>query len=249
MKIKLPIILAVFFLLSTVTSFAQELKVAVAANLQGVIKVLGRDFKQKTGIDIQPIVGSSGNLSTQIKNGAPFDLFLSADMGFPENLAKEGFSTKEPAVYAYGSLIICSTQNIGFENWERLLLSGRIKKIAIANPAIAPYGKAAEESLKLKGVLDDIQSKLVTGESISQVNTYITTGTVDVGFTTRALLKDVEGKTTIYWKEIDPKSYTPIKQGMIILKQSKEVANAQKFYEYMLSPAAKKILKEYGYGV
>ena len=249
MKIKLPIILAVFFLLSTVTSFAQELKVAVAANLQGVIKVLGRDFKQKTGIDIQPIVGSSGNLSTQIKNGAPFDLFLSADMGFPENLAKEGFSTKEPAVYAYGSLIICSTQNIGFENWERLLLSGRIKKIAIANPAIAPYGKAVEESLKLKGVLDNIQSKLVTGESISQVNTYITTGTVDVGFTTRALLKDVEGKTTIYWKEIDPKSYTPIKQGMIILKQSKESANALKFYDYMLSPGAKKILKEYGYGV
>ncbi|MDO3627106.1 molybdate ABC transporter substrate-binding protein [Mucilaginibacter sp. BT774] len=248
MKIKVPIIFALFFLLSTITSFAQELKVAVAANLQGVIKVLGKDFKQKTGIDIQAIVGSSGNLSTQIKNGAPFDLFLSADMGFPESLAKEGFSTKEPDVYAYGSLIICSTQNIGFENWERLLLSGRVKKIAIANPAIAPYGKAAEESLKLKGVLDDIKSKLVTGESISQVNTYITTGTVDVGFTTRALVKDVEGKTTIYWKEINPKSYKPIKQGMIILKQGKESANALKFYEYMLSPAAKKILKDYGYG-
>ncbi|HTK20449.1 MAG TPA: molybdate ABC transporter substrate-binding protein, partial [Mucilaginibacter sp.] len=242
MKIKAPFILALFFLFATVTSFAQELKVAVAANLQGVIKVLGKDFKQKTGIDIQPIVGSSGNLSTQIKNGAPFDLFLSADMGFPESLAKEGFSTKEPAVYAYGSLIICSTQNIGFENWERVLLSSRIKKIAIANPAIAPYGKAAEESLKLKGVLGDIQSKIVTGESISQVNTYITTGTVDVGFTTRALVKDAEGKVTIYWKEIDPKSYTPIKQGMIILKQSKELANAQKFYDYMLSPAAKTIL-------
>jgi molybdate transport system substrate-binding protein len=249
MKIKATHIIAIFFLFSSMTSSAQELKVAVAANLQGVIKVLSKDFKQKTGIDIQPIVGSSGNLTTQIKNGAPFDLFLSADMIFPENLAKEGFSTKEPAVYAYGSLIICSTQNIGFENWERLLLSGRIKKIAIANPTIAPYGKAAEESLKLKGVLSDIQSKLVTGESISQVNTYITTGTVDVGFTTRALVKDIEGKTTIYWKEIDPKSYTPIKQGMIILKQSKETVNAQKFYEYMLSPAAKKILKEYGYGV
>lgn len=249
MKIKTPIILAVFFLFASITSFSQELKVAVAANLQGVIKVLGKDFKQKTGIEIQPIVGSSGNLSTQIKNGAPFDLFLSADMSLPENLAKEGFSTKEPTVYAYGSLIICSAQNIGFENWERLLLSRRIKRIAIANPAIAPYGKAAEESLRLKGVLDDIQSKLVTGESISQVNTYITTGTVDVGFTTRALVKDAVGKTTIYWKEIDPKSYRPIKQGMIILKQSKEVVNAQKFYEYMLSPAAKKILKEYGYGV
>jgi len=249
MKIKAAFIIAVFFVFATITSFAQELKVAVAANLQGVIKVLGKDFKEKTGIEIQPIVGSSGNLSTQIKNGAPFDVFLSADMGFPESLAKEGLSTKEPAVYAYGSLIICSSQNIGFENWERLLLSSRVKKIAIANPAIAPYGKAAEESLKLKGVLDDIKSKLVTGESISQVNTYITTGTVDVGFTTRALVKDVEGKTTIYWKEIDPKSYTPIKQGMIILKQSKDIVNAQKFYDYMLSPAAKKILKEYGYGV
>src|SRR5579859_3871227 len=249
MKIKAIYIIVIFFLFSSMTSSAQELKVAVAANLQGVIKVLSKDFKQKTGIDIQPIVGSSGNLTTQIKNGAPFDLFLSADMIFPENLAKEGFSTKEPAVYAYGSLIICSTQNIGFENWERLLLSGRIKKIAIANPTIAPYGKAAEESLKLKGVLSDIQSKLVTGESISQVNTYITTGTVDVGFTTRALVKDAEGKTTLYWKEIDPKSYTPIKQGMIIIKHTKDNTDALKFYDYMLSPAAKAILKEYGYGV
>lgn len=248
MKAKLSIII-ILFLLGPLISFAQELKVAVAANLQGVIKILGKDFKQKTGIDIQPIVGSSGNLSTQIKNGAPYDLFLSADMGFPQSLAKEGFSTKEPAVYAYGSLIICSTQNIGFENWERLLLSGRVKKIAIANPAIAPYGKAAEESLKLKGILDDVKPKIVTGESISQVNTYITTGTADVGFTTRSLIKDADGKISLYWKEIDPKSYTPIKQGMIILKQTKESAGAQKFYDYMLSPAAKAILKEYGYGV
>jgi molybdate transport system substrate-binding protein len=249
MKIKQSIIITAVFLLITISSFAQNLKVAVAANLQGVIKVLGKDFKQKTGIEIEPIVGSSGNLSTQIKNGAPFDVFLSADMSFPENLNKEGFAVKEPAVYAYGSLIICSTQNIGFQNWERLLLTERIKKIAIANPAIAPYGKAAEESLKLKGILDDIKPKVVTGESIAQVNTYITTGSVDVGFTTRALIKDAEGKTSLYWKEIDPKSYTPIKQGMIIIKHTKDNADALKFYDYMLSPAAKAILKEYGYGV
>lgn len=248
MKTKLSII-SLFFLFASVVSFAQELKVAAAANLQGVIKILGKDFKQKTGIDIQPIIGSSGNLAAQIKNGAPYDLFLSADMGFPESLAKGGFSAKEPAIFAYGSLIICSTQNIGFENWERLLLSSRIKKIAIANPAIAPYGKAAEESLKLRGILDDVKPKIVTGESIQQVNTYITTGTADVGFTTRSLIKDAEGKTILYWKEIDPKSYTPMKQGMIIIKQTKESASAQKFYDYMLSPAAKAILKEYGYGV
>src|SRR6201996_6750463 len=247
--IKRYITITAICLFMGISAFAQNLKVAVAANLQGVIKVLAKDFKQKTGIEIEPIVGSSGNLSTQIKNGAPFDLFLSADMSFPETLNKEGFAAKEPVVYAYGSLIICSTQNIGFENWERVLLTKRIKKIAIANPTIAPYGKAAEESLNLKGILDDIRPKIVSGESIAQVNTYITTGVVDVGFTTRAFVKDVEGKTTIYWKEIDPKSYTPIKQGMIILKESKESANAQKFYDYMLSPAAKKILKEYGYGV
>lgn len=228
-------------------SFAQNLKVAVAANLQGVIKVLAKDFKQKTGIDIEPIVGSSGNLTTQIKNGAPYDLFLSADMGFPENLYKEGFSVKEPAVYAYGSLVICSAQDIGFENWERTFMSGRIKKIAIANPSIAPYGKAAEESLQLKGILDNIKPKVVYGESIAQVNTYITTGVVDVGFTTQSLIKDAEGKTKLYWKAIDPKSYTPIKQGMIIIKQTKQAESAEKFYQYMLSNDAKKILKDYGY--
>jgi len=248
-QFKRPIFITAICLLLSVASFAQELKVAVAANLQGVIKVLGKDFEKKTGIVIQPIVGSSGNLAAQIKNGAPFDVFLSADMNFPEILYKEGFGLKQPAVYAYGSLIICSTQNIGFENWERVLMSERIKKIAIANPKIAPYGKAAEESLKLKGILDDVQSKVVNGESIAQVNTYITTGVVDVGFTTRSLVKDAEGKVKLYWSEIDPKSYNPIKQGIIIIKQSKEAANAEKFYQYILGADAKKILKEYGYGV
>lgn len=248
-SLKRHITLTLITLFISVASFAQGLKVAVAANLQGVIKVLQKDFAKKTGIEIEPIIGSSGNLSTQIKNGAPFDVFLSADMGFPDALYKEGFAAKEPAVYAYGSLVICSTQNIGFDNWERLLLSARIKKIAIANTTTAPYGKAAQESLQLKGVWNDIQSKLVTGESIAQVNTYITTGNVDVGFTTSALIKDAEGKTTLYWKEIDPKSYSPIKQGMIIIKQSKKTASAEKFFQYMQSPEAKAVLKEYGYGV
>ncbi|MGZ3873716.1 MAG: molybdate ABC transporter substrate-binding protein [Mucilaginibacter sp.] len=239
----------IFALLLTATSFAQTLKVAVAANLQGVINVLGKDFKDKTGIEIVPIVGSSGNLSTQIKNGAPYDVFLSADTKFPDNLYKEGFSTKAPEVYAYGRLIICSTSDIGFENWERMLLSARIKKIAIANPTIAPYGKAAEEALRQIGIWTDLQSKLVQGESIAQVNTYITTGVVDVGFTTQALIKDSERKTKLYWKLIDPKNYTPIKQGMVTVKTTKEPANAEKFYQYMLSAAAKAILKEYGYGI
>jgi molybdate transport system substrate-binding protein len=238
-----------FLVLLSAQTFAQSIKVAVAANLQTVIKVLGEDFKQKSGITIEPIVGASGNLTTQVKNGAPFDVFLSADMSFPETLFADGFSTKKPVVYARGSLVICSNQDIGFENWERVLLTARIKKIAIANPAIAPYGKAATEVLKLKGVLENVQSKIVTGESISQVNTYITTGVVDVGFTTQALVVDPNNKTKLYWQVIDQKSYSPIEQAMVLLKHGAGNADAQKFYDYMLSAAAKSILEQYGYHV
>jgi molybdate transport system substrate-binding protein len=245
---RIKILLAVcLFLISP--AFSQNVKVAVAANLQSVIKVLQKDFKQKTGIEIEPIVGSSGNLSTQIRNGAPYDVFLSADMSFPEALFKEGFSPKKPVVYAQGSLVICSKQDIGFENWERVLMTERIKKIAIANPKIAPYGKAAEETLKEKGVFNDVQSKIVYGESISQVNTYITTGVVEVGFTTQALVKDPANKTQLFWQLIDPKTYSPIEQGMVILKHAGSNADAEKFYAYILSPAAKAIFKEYGYHI
>ena len=243
------IVLVFSLLLFSAAVFGQNLRVAVAANLQGVIKVLAKDFKEKTGIEVEPIIGSSGNLATQIKNGAPFDVFLSADITFPESLFNEGFSNKAPEVYAYGIFVIVSTQDIGFENWERLLLSPRINKIAIANPKIAPYGKAAEEALTKKGIWTSVQPKIVQGESIAQVNTYITTGVAEVGFTTQSLIKDSEGKTKLYWKLIDPKSYTPIKQGMVIIKATKNIAEAEKFYQYILSADAKKILKEYGYGV
>ncbi|WP_259068897.1 molybdate ABC transporter substrate-binding protein [Mucilaginibacter sp. X4EP1] len=239
-------LLAAILLLST-GAFAQTIKVAAAANLQGIIKVLQADFKKKTGIEIEPIIGSSGNLVAQIKNGAPYDLFLSADMGFPETLFKDGFSTKSPVIYARGSLIICSNQDIGFENWERVLLTHRVQKIAIANPAIAPYGKAAEEVLQKKDILVNIKSKIVTGESISQVNTYITTGVVDVGFTTQALVKDPANKTKLYWQVIDPNSYSPIEQGMVLLKHAEANVDAEKFYQYILSPAARAIFAEYGY--
>jgi len=97
-------------------------------------------------------------------------------------------------------------------------MTPRIKKIAVANPAIAPYGKAAGETLRHRGILSDIKSKMVYGESISQVNTYIATGAVEVGFTTQALVKDPANKTRLYWKVINPKTYAPIEQGMVLLK-------------------------------
>jgi molybdate transport system substrate-binding protein len=245
LRARLLITIAFFFIVSS--SFGQNIKVAAAANLQGVIKVLAADFTKKTGIGVDPIIGASGNLVAQVRNGAPFDVFLSADMSFPQALYSEHLTTDKPVVYASGSLIICSTKNIGFENWERLLLTPSIKKVAVANPQIAPYGRAAQESLGKKGIWSEIQSKLVYGESISQVNTYITTGAADVGFTTQSLVKDLEGKTTLFYKIIDPKTYSPIEQGMVILKHAEGNADAQKFYQYILSPDAKKVFREYGY--
>jgi molybdate transport system substrate-binding protein len=234
-------------LLLTFPAAAQTLKVAAAANLQGVMAALKADYKQQTGISIDPIVGSSGKLVAQIRAGAPFDVFLSADMSFPEALHKEGLSTGAPVVYAYGSLIICSNRNIGFENWPRALLTSRVKKIAIANPAIAPYGKAAQDILLKKGILNNVKNKIVYGESISQVNTYITTGVVQIGFTTLALVNDPANKTPLFWKLVDPKLYMVIKQGMVILKRAANNPRAEKFCRYVLSPGAKRIFEKYGY--
>jgi molybdate transport system substrate-binding protein len=234
-------------MLYALTSAGQVVRVAAAANLNSVITVLQNDFNKKTGVAIEVIVGSSGKIVAQIKNGAPFDVFLSADMSYPTALYKDGFSANPPARYALGSLIICSTKNVGFERWERVLLTPKIKKIAIANPAIAPYGMAAEGLLKRRGITDNIKSKIVYGESVSQVNTYITTGVVDVGFTTLALVKDPANKVPLYWKVIDPRSYPALEQGIVILKNGAANLNAEKFYRYILSADAKRIFEQYGY--
>jgi molybdate transport system substrate-binding protein len=246
-QIKFIFLLMTCGLLLNPTAHAQALKVAAAANLQSVILVLQKDFTKKTGIEMEPIVGASGNLVTQMHNGAPYDVFLSADMSFPKKLYDDGLTLQAPIVYAYGSLIICSNSNLGFQNWERILMTPGIKKIAIANPSIAPYGQAAQEALQHKGIYNNIKGKIVTGESISQVNTYITTGVVEAGFTTQSLVKDPANKVKLYWKAIDPKIYSPIGQGMVVLKSTTNKANAEKFFKYMQNADARKILKEYGY--
>lgn len=244
--LKTAFVWIIFFMLPFYSS-AQNIKVAVAANLQGVIKVLQDDFLMRTKIEIEPIIGSSGNLTNQIKNGAPFDVFLSADVTFPENLYKSGFTISKPQIYALGSLIICSSKNLDFEHWEQLLQSNSIKKIALANPSTAPYGKAAFEVLQKKNLLQKIKSKIVYGESISQVNIYITTGVADLGFTTEALIFDAANKQKLYWKKVDPAAYQPIKQAIVLLKHAQGNVQAAQFYKYILSPAAQNILKKYGY--
>lgn len=239
----------IFCIVSIATAQSHPLRLAVAANAQFVIKALQADFKKKTGIETEAIVGSSGNLTAQIKNGAPFDIFLSADMDYPDKLFKEGFAITKPKEYALGSLIVCSKGNLELKNWRLLLPGSDIQKIAIANPTLAPYGKAAEEVLRHYELWDKVTSKLVFGESISQVNTYITTGAVTLGFTTEALIYEYPDKDKLKWVRVDKSVYGKIRQGLIVLNYSRKgnYSNAMKFYNYILSPEAKQILKQFGY--
>jgi molybdate transport system substrate-binding protein len=240
-----------FLLVLSLSAKAQPLRVAVAANAQFVMKALQADFRKKTGIEIELISGSSGKLTAQIKNGAPYDIFLSADMDFPNALYNEGFGVNRPKVYALGSLIVCGTSDLDVKNWRSLISSDKVKKVAIANPALAPYGKAAEQVLHRYGLWNKINSRIVLGESISQVNTYISTGVVSFGFTTEALLYESQDALKLKWVKIDPKIYDEIQQGMLILTHAKKgnYGKALKFFEYLQSPAAELLFRKNGYRI
>ena len=240
-----------FFLAIPVAGFGQTLRVAVAANAQYVVKALRADFKKKTGLNLEIISGSSGKLTAQIKNGAPYDLFLSADMDMPQHLNQTGFSLNKPRIYALGSLIVCSASDLNLKNWPKLLTQPPIVKIAIANPTLAPYGKAAEAALRHYKLWEPVQFKLVFGESIAQVNTYLTTGAVQVGFTTEALIHENLKKTELNWVRVDPKLYPAIQQGVVVLKQAQKsnYKPAMQFYNYLFSAAAQQIFRQNGYQV
>lgn len=239
----------VFFFASSACARSQPLRLAVAANAQFVMKALQADFTKKTGIETEAIIGSSGNLAAQIKNGAPYDVFLSADMELPGKLFKEGFGITRPVEYAAGSLIVCSASNLDVKNWRLLLSQNEVQKIAVANPALAPYGKAAEQALRYFRLWNKVNTKLVFGESISQVNTYITTGAVTLGFTTEALVYEYPDQAKLKWVRVDKAGYGKIKQGLTVLSYARKgnYLKAMKFYNFMLSAAAKQILQRYGY--
>ncbi|RYD77976.1 MAG: molybdate ABC transporter substrate-binding protein [Sphingobacteriales bacterium] len=239
----------VILMAANFNSSAQKLRIAVAANAQGVIKKLQADFKKRTGIETEAIIGASGKLTAQIMNGAPYEVFLSADTEFPEKLFNGGFGLVKPKIYALGSLIVCGSAKGDFKNWQAFLTIETVKRIAIANPKTAPYGRAAEESLKFYNLDSKVKSKLVFGESISQINTYLQTGVVNIGFTTESFLYENGNKSGLKWERVDQKSYSKIEQAVILLSYAKKSGNvnAQKFYDYLSSSSAKKIIASNGY--
>ena len=242
------IILALAFLASSI--FANTITVAVAANVSYAINELVAEFN-KTNPDtkVQVTLGSSGKFTAQIESGAPFDVFMSADMKFPKSLFEKGLATTEPALYAQGSLAMLSSKQLDFSKGINLVTDPNIAKIAVANPKTAPYGTAAVEAMKNANVLDKVESKFVYAESISQAVTYATTA-ADVGFIAKSSLYDEKMskyKENINWISVDPSLYTAIDQGIVVLKNTKEEASAKAFYDFILGEKAKEIFIKFGY--
>ena len=244
--------MAFILLLSLAKVSAGEITIAVAANVSYAIEALKKEFNVAyPQTQVQVILGSSGKLTAQIKHDAPYGLFMSADMKYPEALYSEKIAVTEPVVYAQGALAFLSVKDQNYTVGMNILESKEIKKIAIANPQTAPYGVAAAEALKNAGLYEALKEKFVYGESISQTVTYATTA-ADIGLVAKSSLLSPqmsEYKENIHWSSVDETLYTPIDQGMVILKKGEGDPEVKAFYNFMLSRKAKEILKNFGYKV
>lgn len=233
-----------------ISLFANTINIAVAANVSYAIEDLIKEFN-KMNPDTKVIVtlGSSGKLTAQIKNGAPYDIFMSANMKYPDALFEDKIAITKPIVYAQGSLAILSSKPQDYKKGIALITNENISRIAIANPKTAPYGKATIEALKNANIYENVQNKFVYGESISQTVTYSVTA-ADLGFIAKSSLyspKMKMYKEGINWVDVDTKLYTPINQGIVILNNTQNKDEAKAFYEFILSVKAKEIFKEFGY--
>ncbi len=245
-------ILFVFSLLvaGTMSLRAQGIRIAAAANVQFVIRELATDFEKQTGTVAELIIESSGKLTAQIEHGAPFDIFVSADTNYPIELYKKGFAVEKPAVYAMGGLVLWTLRNdINLSTGTQVLLSDRVQKIAIADPALAPYGAATVTFLKQSGIYEQVKDKLVYGQSISQVNQFIVSGGADIGFTAKSIVLADEMKGKGVWTPLDSTLYAPIAQAAVLLTYGRDhhPAAAAAFYRYLYSQQARVLFLKYGY--
>ena len=241
--------LCILCLVCVPAAHAAPLTVAVAANVQYAFDDLRAAFTKQTGISIKPIFGSSGKFTTQIQTGAPFDLFVSADMEYPEALHRAGLATSAPKIYAYGVLVLWSMKDIDLAKGLALLADNSIRKVALPNPQVAPYGREALRALQSAKLAEIVGPKLVYGESIGQASQYIYSSVVDAGFTAKSVVLSPEMQGKGKWIEVDPQLYTPIAQGVVILKQgqARHPKEAQLFYDFLFSDPARAIFTRYGY--
>ncbi len=230
----------------------EKVSVAAAANVSAVAEPLQTAFATSyPSYSIEFTFGASGALVTQIMNGAPFQVYLSADTGFPQKLVDAKMTTGPVRVYAVGKLIFLTTKSLDLSRGLSVLLDPGVAQFANCNPATAPYGRAAEQALVNAGLMDQVKSKLVVAQTVTQALQFTLTST-DAGFVNKSALysKEVKqwNKEGTYWFEVDPKLYSPIQQGFVVMKSAASVPAVSAFANFLLSPEAQAVFAAFGYG-
>jgi len=226
---------------------AQSITIAAAADLRFVMDEMIAEFKKTNpGIKMDVIYGSSGNLYQQIVNQAPFDIFFSADILYPQKLDSLKLTTGKPKLYATGHLVMWSAK-LDISKGIDLLKTNDVKKIAIANPKVAPYGKIAMECLKYYKMDKQVKDKIVEGENVSQAAQFVLTGNAEAGLIALSLALSPEMMTKGKYYLIDEKSYSKLEQAYVIIKRSETDKNVLKFTQFIETEKAGKLFDKYGF--
>jgi molybdate transport system substrate-binding protein len=230
------------------TAQAEKITIAAAADLKFAMDEIISAFKQANAADeVDVIYGSSGKFHTQIQQNAPYDLYFSADISFPRELAKAGFAASEVKPYAFGRIVLWSATLDATRMTLASLADPGIARIAIANPKHAPYGKRAEEALRASGLWEKVEPKLVYGENIAHAAQFVQTGNAQVGVIALALAVNPElASKGGYWL-IPDNLHEPLEQGFIITKRAEGNALARRFADYMGSEPARAVMVKYGF--
>jgi molybdate transport system substrate-binding protein len=240
------------FLLFPLLTVAQEITVAAAADLQFVMQDVAARFEKETGIKVKLSYGSSGNFFAQLENGAPFDMFFSANVDYPKRLESDGFA--DPGSYyeyAVGRIVLWGRKDsqVDVSSGMQALLDPRVKKIAVANPQHAPYGQAAVAALKAERIYDKVAEKLVLGENISQTASFVVSGAADAGIVALSLAIAPTMKNKGRYVEIAASEYPPLRQACVILKASQNKEPARRFLQFLQSAATAEAFRHYGFQV
>ena len=223
----------------------EPLRIAAASDLQTALPILAARFRQDTGIRVEPTFGSSGQLAQQIEQGAPFDVFLAANRDYVERLAEKGViesDSVEP--YARGSLVMAVHEDVG--KWLTALddlKKPAIKKVSIANPEFAPYGRAAKQALESAGLWEELQPKLAQAESVRQALQFVESGNAEVGLVSKANSESRSVRVV----PIDPDLYEPLVQAMGVVKGSAREEDARRFSEFLRGEVGQGMLRDLGF--
>jgi molybdate transport system substrate-binding protein len=235
-------------LLFAAMAHAEKVMIAAAADLKFAMDEIVVAFKKINPADeVEVIYGSSGKFHTQIQQGAPYDLFFSADIAFPRELVKAGLAASEVQPYAFGRIVLWSASLDASKMTLASLLDPKITRIAIANPKHAPYGKRAEEALRAAGLWEKVEPKLVYGENIAHTAQFVQTGNAQVGIIAMSLAVNAELVSKGGYGLIPAGLHQPLEQGFVITKHAQGRALARRFADYMGSKSARSVMTRYGF--